>query len=259
MARPLPPSEVMAPVGPVFRRRPRVPDLAAVVTAVWATEIPHGVRTLRVVPDAALDLVLVGGRLVASGPDTRAIRESATAGWVLGFQLAPGAVAHVLGAPASVCVDGRTEVTELWGAPGRQLCDQLADTTDRRAAAALVERAIAARLPDLEVDPVPAALRRTFGGGGPVDHRRLGLGERQLRRRCIAAFGYPTATLRRIVRFRRFMDAIASDRTSDLAILAHELGYSDQSHLTHEVREFSGLTPHAIRAIASAAPNTAVA
>jgi Helix-turn-helix domain len=260
MATPLPPAEMLAPAGRVFRRRPHVPDLAAVVTAVWATQIPPGARTLRVVPDAALDLVLAGNRLVVAGPDTRAIREPADAGWVLGFQLAPGAIAHVLGAPPSVCVNGRPDITELWGSPGRRLLDQLTETTDRRTAAALVERAIAARLPGLEIDPVPGALRWVFGHGGRPDHRCLGLGERQLRRRCIAAFGYPTATLRRIVRFRRFMDAITSDRTSELALLAHQLGYSDQSHLTHEVGEFSGLTPHAIRTIAPrSAPTGAVA
>lgn len=251
MATGLPPAEVLAPAGPVFRRRPRVPGLAAVVTAVWATQIPRDARVLRIVPDAAMDLVLAGGRLVVAGPDTRAIRERATPGWVVGFQLAPGAITHVLGAPASVCVNGRVDITELWGSAGRDLLDQLADTIDRPAASALVERAIAARLPGLEIDPLPGWLRRAFGHGGRLDPRRTALGDRQLRRRCIAAFGYPTATLRRIVRFQRFMDAIALDRTSELAVLAYQLGYSDQSHLTHEVREFSGLTPRALRALAS--------
>jgi AraC-like DNA-binding protein len=34
----------------------------------------------------------------------------------------------------------------------------------------------------------------------------------------------------------------------DLARLAAELGYSDQSHLTHELRELVGITPAAVAA-----------
>ena len=250
MATVLPPAEVLAPAGPVFRRPPRVSDLASVVTTVWATEIPRAARTLRVVPDAAVDLVLSRGRLVIAGPDTRAVTEPAVPGSVLGFQLAPGVIAHVLGVPASACVNGRIDVADLWGAAGRELVDRLVETTDLRAASALIERAIATRLSGIEIDPVPGALRRIFGHGWRLDARRLGLGERQLRRRCVAAFGYPTAVLRRIVRFQRFMDAITWDGTGELAVLAHDLGYSDQSHLSHEVREFSGLTPHALRSLA---------
>jgi AraC-like DNA-binding protein len=253
MATALPEAEVLAPAAPVLRRRPRIAGLGGVVTTVWATSIPPDARMLRVVPDAAVDLVLSGGRLVVAGPDTRAVRERLASGWVLGVQLVPGAVAPILGAPASACVNGRTDIAELWGPAGRELQDRLAGTTDRVAAGALIERAIAARLHGLrrfEIDPVPGALRRTFARGRRLDARSLGLGERQLRRRCVAAFGYPTATLRRIVRFQAFLDALESDATTELAVLAHRLGYSDQSHLTHQTREFSGLTPQALRRLA---------
>jgi AraC-like DNA-binding protein len=42
--------------------------------------------------------------------------------------------------------------------------------------------------------------------------------------------------------------AAALRRGSDLARLAAELGYFDQSHLSHELRELIGLTPAALAA-----------
>ncbi len=251
MARTLPAGEVLAPAAPVFRRRPRRAALHGVLSTVWTTRIPDRVGLLRVVPDAAVDLVFSDGRLIVAGPDTGAVCERLSAGPVVGFQLAPAAVRQVLGAPASACLNARIDIADLWGASGRVLQDRLAAVRSRAQAADLVEAAIAGRLGDLEPDPLPGVVRRSFAAGRGLDLRRLGVGERQLRRRCIAAFGYPVVTLRQIVRFQRFMDAIGSDRDAELADLAHRLGYSDQSHLTHQVREFSGLTPTALRRLAT--------
>jgi AraC-like DNA-binding protein len=250
MATVLPPAEVLAPAAPVLRRRPGLPELDDVVATVWTTTVPERAEMLRVVPDAAVDLVFAGGRLVVAGPDTRPVRERMPHGAVMGFQLTPDRVPDVLGAPASACLNGRTDIVELWGEAGRILQEQLAESPDRVTAVALIERAIADRVHDSELDPLPGALRHALAQGRRIDMRRLGVGERQLRRRCVAAFGYPVSTLRRIVRFQRFMDAIATGVSTELASLAHQLGYSDQSDLTHQVREYSGLTPHTIRRLA---------
>jgi AraC-like DNA-binding protein len=78
---------------------------------------------------------------------------------------------------------------------------------------------------------------------------RLDVSERQLRRRCQAAVGYGPATLRRVLRFRRFVawaDAGAAD--GDLATVAADLGYADQAHLTRECARLAGLTPTALLA-----------
>jgi methylphosphotriester-DNA--protein-cysteine methyltransferase len=72
--------------------------------------------------------------------------------------------------------------------------------------------------------------------------RDLGVSERQLRRRFHAAVGYGPKTLARILRFRRFVDAIDRGR-SDLAALAFDAGYADQAHLTRETRRLAGLPP----------------
>jgi AraC-like DNA-binding protein len=78
---------------------------------------------------------------------------------------------------------------------------------------------------------------------------RLDVSERQLRRRCQAAVGYGPGTLRRVLRFRRFVSwADAGAPSADLASAAARLGYADQAHLTRECVRLAGLTPTALLA-----------
>lgn len=75
---------------------------------------------------------------------------------------------------------------------------------------------------------------------------RLGMSERQLRRRCHHHFGYGAKTLERIRRFQRFLDLCRRSGAMPLARLALESGFADQPHMTREVGELSTLTPAVI-------------
>jgi AraC-like DNA-binding protein len=68
---------------------------------------------------------------------------------------------------------------------------------------------------------------------------RSGLGERQLRRRCEAAFGYGPKTLARVLRLQRALEL--ARRGVPFASVAAEAGYADQPHLAREVRALTGL------------------
>jgi transcriptional regulator GlxA family with amidase domain len=75
----------------------------------------------------------------------------------------------------------------------------------------------------------------------------LGVSERQLRRRSHAAVGYGPATLRRVLRFRRFVSSVDHiGEAADLAWLAAKTGYADQAHLTRESTRLAGLPPAAL-------------
>ena len=76
----------------------------------------------------------------------------------------------------------------------------------------------------------------------------LGLGERQLRRRAAAAFGYGPKVLARVLRFAAAVERLRAAPGVPLAVLAVETGYADQAHLTHESRALSGLSPGRLRA-----------
>jgi methylphosphotriester-DNA--protein-cysteine methyltransferase len=104
-------------------------------------------------------------------------------------------------------------------------------------------------------DPlVAAAAGRIDRQGVGAVARELFVSERQLRRRFHAAVGYGPATLARVLRFRRFVNAIDRGRT-DLAALALDAGYADQSHLTRETTRLAGLPPRLfVRARGAAGP-----
>ena len=74
--------------------------------------------------------------------------------------------------------------------------------------------------------------------------RATHLSERQLYRRCTAAFGYGPEFLLRITRIQRFLQLARDEsRPPRLAGLAIDAGYADQPHLTREVRSIMGTTP----------------
>ena len=70
----------------------------------------------------------------------------------------------------------------------------------------------------------------------------LGWTTRTLHRRCLAAFGYGPAVLRRVLRFRRALALLRGGVAP--ADVAARAGYADQPHLSREVRALAGLPRH---------------
>ena len=82
---------------------------------------------------------------------------------------------------------------------------------------------------------------------------------RQLRRRFHAAVGYGPKTLQRVCRFQRFVREVdEAGGRCDLALTAAEAGYADQSHLTRDCVELSGLTPAALAGLRRATQTTSI-
>jgi hypothetical protein len=250
--RSLPDGQVLAPAGPVRYCTPRR-ELADVVASIWLTDVPPTVSSVRVLPDAAVDLVFAGGRVVVAGPDTRAIAEHLPPGPVIGMQLRPGAVSPLLGAPAAAVRDQRVPIAELWERPG-QLLDDLDAVATTGTRVQLLQQACLDRLRGARVQPRVGSLRALASQGRRLDAYELGLSERQLRRSCVAAYGYPPRTLTRIVRFQAVLRQLRRD-TLSLSDLAIATGHVDQPHLAHEVRAFSGLTPVALRELLHPLPD----
>ena len=69
-----------------------------------------------------------------------------------------------------------------------------------------------------------------------------------IRRRVRDGIGLAPKVVQRMLRFQGFL-ALAHGREGDpaeLARLAAEAGYADQSHLTRECLRLAGLSPHAL-------------
>lgn len=69
----------------------------------------------------------------------------------------------------------------------------------------------------------------------------LGVSGRQLRRIMLEATGLTPKTYQRVRRLQRFLALVP--RASGLADAAAEAGYSDQAHMTREVKALTGQTP----------------
>ncbi|MBT2422668.1 helix-turn-helix domain-containing protein [Streptomyces sp. ISL-22] len=206
---------------------------------VW-TNTPGGRGEGRVLPDGCMDLLWNEGRLLVAGPDTRAyVTEGEPSTWV-GVRFFPGTAPGFLGVPAHEVLDRRVDLADLWPASEvRRLRGRIESAADPVTALedVALERAADAESPDPLLRRVVTAL----DAGRPVAATadELGLGVRQLHRRCLTAFGYGPKTLARILRLQRALGL--ARRGVPFADTAARAGYADQAHLAREVRELAGL------------------
>jgi AraC-like DNA-binding protein len=234
------------------------PALAPWVRRVWELTVEGEGGSGRVLPDGCMDLVVMGGALLVAGPDTGPVPVARKSGeTVVGIRFHPGAGPAVLGPAASELRDTRVPLDAVWGRDGRQLQERVTDAPPP-AGLALLQAQLLARLgaaADTGPDPLVAVAVRLLerrpaqpdrvGGLGTA----LGLGERQLRRRFLAAVGYGPKTLARVLRFQRLLELLDQPGPQpSLAVAAADAGYADQAHMTTECTRLAGLPPSALLA-----------
>jgi AraC-like DNA-binding protein len=204
---------------PGYREVPPPAWLRPWVACVWARVIEDGAEPVLVLPDACADLIWEHGQGVyVAGPDTGPAPSAHPPGTVLaGVRFLPGAAGAILGMPASELLNQRAAAADLGPGPVAPLAAVPGDAAPDKALR-LLARVVAARAASAPADPLATAAARMLA------HPRarvedvagqLGVSERQLRRRCQAAVGYGPATLRRVLRFRRFVSRL--DARADAA------------------------------------------
>jgi AraC-like DNA-binding protein len=224
------------PVGVYRERRSR---LAGAV--VW--ERVAGTTPFRVVPDGCMDLIWAAGALLVAGPDTSSHWVAGLPGErFTGLRFAPGTGPAVVGVPAQDLRDQRVSVDALWS-PGvvRHVVDRIGAAP--RTGPALEAIAIDRLRRNGPPDPVVAEIAAGLHAGHSVAAvaQAVDLSERQLHRRCLAAFGYGPKTLARIQRMERALRLVRDGTPlSQVAVLA---GYADQAHLAREIKLLTGAPP----------------
>jgi AraC-like DNA-binding protein len=240
-----------------YRERRPAPLAARHVTCVWVQQVAQesAPYTHRTVPNGSAEVLCAIGEVPrVVGPQNGPTEEVLPPGSVVvGVRFRPGAAPSGLGLPASELVDLDLGADELWGGSAVALGEALAACASPQEAAARLEAAIVGRLADgTDLDPIAIeAVSRLLPGRthdvGSLTSE-LFISERQLRRRCQAAIGLAPKTLHRMLRFQGFL-ALAGTRerpSTQLARLAAEAGYADQSHLTRESVRLTGISPHAL-------------
>jgi AraC-like DNA-binding protein len=209
---------------------------ALVPATVWtiSRSVPGSV-----LPDGCMDLIWCGDRLLVAGPDTEPHVGEVVAADVVGLRFHPGVGPHVLGIPAVALRNSRVLLADLWGeAAVRALTDRLLTSRD---VAGDLEALARQRL--RRAEPLPrdlGALVAMLARGTRVGEvaAQVGLSERQLHRRSLAAFGYGPKVLSRILRFVRAGGLLHDGMSAaDAAAMA---GYADQPHMSREFRALAG-------------------
>jgi AraC-like DNA-binding protein len=238
---------------PKYCEYPAPEPVAQHVICTWVGRPRSGdVHAHTVFPDGCTDIIWDGRDLIVAGPDTAPVTISRdTTTTLFGIRFRPGAGPALLGTPAVDILDARPLLVDLWSRDATDLADRLSVclTGDEARAALLhaVHRRLAHAPPCDEGIPALVAILsapRPPSISSIAD--RLALSERQLHRRCLAAFGYGAKTLQRILRFQRFLAAARAPQTHDLAQLAAACGFADQAHLSRECKRLGGKTPRTL-------------
>jgi AraC-like DNA-binding protein len=231
--------------------------------------VEHDRQTVIDEPDTATTLAFrMNGRgrgdLVVLGPRTHALYHLGEPGpSCVTLRIRRGRAGLLLGRSASDFVDRVIPLADIWGDAGDRLARVLDDhgsDRDRLVAQPVLDRLEGALLSrpsaGRDGDPSRADLVHTATrvlsadadlGPEPVRAaaRRLNVSERQLRNLFANALGVSPKHFARIDRVRT---VLARARHEDLARLATEAGYYDQSHMTAEFRHVMGVTPGAFLA-----------
>jgi AraC-like DNA-binding protein len=222
------------------------------VRCLWINDL-SGSRSkcLQVVPDGCVDIVWTGETLSIAGPDTRPnLARTPHGAMIVGVRFHPGAASAWLRQPLREIANVRVPLAEFWGDDATRFLDRAAAGRSATQLAKDLEAFLVGRLAAVgPADPQIAFLRRAAGDNCMPSGLRLdqlaahvGLSERTLHRRCLDAFGYGFKTLDRVLRFQRFFRLASRPENPNLADIAARAGYSDQSHMTREVRRMSGIT-----------------
>lgn len=160
--------------------------------------------------------------------------------------LTPSGASTIFGLPGRHIAGHVTPLTDLVPHMGANLPDKLADASSWAQRFKIVDEALldlwaAAAPPDPLVDWMWATLN-TSGGQTRISDlsRRSGWSTRHLTARFTDVVGIPPKRAAGVIRFERVH---REQNFVPLAELAARHGYSDQSHLTREVRRYSGESP----------------
>jgi AraC-like DNA-binding protein len=168
---------------------------------------------------------------------------------VIGVRFRPGGAFPFLGAPASELADTHVDLEALWGTSAIELRERLCAAKTPAEPFDLLEEALMAHLfrPSAPHDAVRFALDifgRADSGLAIRDvAREAGLSQRRFIQIFAREVGMPPKLFCRVRRFRQALETVRHTAAPDWGRVAVDCGYYDQSHLIHDFRSFSNLSP----------------
>jgi len=225
------------------------PALADAVECFWSIRPTNGSSVMhRVTPDGCADIVFTrSGNDVALqvvGPMTHFEDYKLASGMThLGVRFRPGMWPVQFRVDGDAVTDAVLPLEDVWGAPARDLLDQIAGKNSAEECASLLFQSIHQPQPRTPAQRAIAWMEK-HPGSVSLDWIacQAGLSPRQFRRVCISQTGLSPKFLARVLRFRNAHSRLASE-SGQHAGLAADCGYTDQSHFIAEFQRFTGHTP----------------
>jgi AraC-like DNA-binding protein len=249
-----------------YRRYVAGPPLTDLVAYMWALRDVPAHSQERIVPSGTLELVVnlnedalriydpcaktwrrYSGAVVSGAYRRFFVIDTCDHASIVGVHFKPGGALQFLGVPPGELADQHVDLELLWGRSARELRERLCDAATAAERFELLEDALRSRLPESRPGhpAVPVALGRLSKPGVTVGEVAAGVA--LSRRRFIEVFtaevGMTPKRLSRVLRFQRANALARRAEVPDWGQLARDCGYFDQSHLIHDVSEFTGTSP----------------
>ncbi|WP_308796264.1 helix-turn-helix domain-containing protein [Agromyces silvae] len=239
------------------------PAVSAVVDQYWHVSwaLDEGERLDQPIIDLpAVNVTVEEGDvpapLVVTGVHGRAWRRIIQGtGQVFAIRLRPAGLAVLSDLAPPHVADATVPLTAMLDSRLHTLMRTIAAGSDPGERARAADRAIAGVL--MKHAPTPAGLLanevldelrdRIHRRIGPTLAERFARSERTIQRACIDTLGHGPKWLSRRIRLQEVALTLATRPDDDLAAIAADLGYTDQSHLTRDLRAATGITPDAYR------------
>ena len=207
------------------------------VECYWTRDDADGAET-RVLPDGCADILFPEGeRPFVVGTMTRPlVVDRGDGSPIVAVRFRAGGAYPFFSVPLGELTDERVELRDVWR--GAEPVETVAE----------LEAELTRRLPSVpEPEPrVAEAVRRIQDAKGRLRVGRLsaelGLSRQHLNRLFERHVGVGVKLFSRVTRLSAVLERLGSVG-SDWAGLAVDAGYYDQSHLSAEIRELTGLTP----------------
>jgi AraC-like DNA-binding protein len=242
------------------------PPLTDLVAYMWALcDVPVHSQE-RIVPSGTLELVVnlnedalriydpraktwhrYSGAVVSGAYRRFFVIDTRDHASIVGVHFNPGGALQFVGVPPGELADRHVDLDMLWGRSALELRERLCTAAGAAERFAMLEDALRSRLPGLRRGhpAVPYALGQLARPGVTVGE--VAEGVQLSRRRLIEIFtadvGMTPKRLSRVLRFQRANALARRAGVPDWGQLARDCGYFDQSHLIHDVSEFTGTSP----------------
>jgi AraC-like DNA-binding protein len=244
-------------------RRPPDPDLAHVLDWYWIVTWDLRGRPpydSEVLPFPSVHMAIEAGRSAVHGVSTRRfVRRLEGKGRVVGTKFRPGGFHPFVGFPIANLRERVVPLSDLFGAEGAHLADDVTAIDDEAGQCALVSAFLRRRLPPRDENTERVANVVALAETDPSIRSvadlstRAGIPPRALQRLFERYVGVsPKWTIRRF-RIHEAVDRVSRGAEVDWAAMALDLGYFDQAHFIKDFTAQVGRSPATYAALCATA------